>query len=231
MQKALYFSNFGTTYISDFIPVDVEATYEASMNIRSIGREESKVYFFVDCYDKDRKQITDLDVNRVMSFPPVTIIGISENRKIISIEEEETDWDSNVYNRLCFYLDGDMDKLPFTNFISNNILLRKTSTEIELGNPIDKAVDFKLGVSKARLHRSGGTYMYPACSNQSVPYTWTKYEEKVQGEIFAAKNNQFRLGTKEVKIGFLANYQQQGKEVEFIVKDLTFTKTKTEFKL
>ena len=73
--------------------------------------------------------------------------------------------------------------------------------------------------------------MYPACSNQSVPHTWTKYEGSVQGEVFDAKNHQFRLETKEVNVGFLANQQQQGKEVEFIVKDLTFAKTKTELKV
>ena len=92
-------------------------------------------------------------------------------------------------------------------------------------------MNFKLGVAKARLNRSGGSYMYPACSNQSVPHTWTKYEGSVQGEVFDAKNHQFRLETKEVNVGFLANQQQHGKEVEFIVKDLTFAKTKTELKV
>jgi len=52
--------------------------------------------------------------------------------------------------------------------------------------------------------------MYPAMSNKIIPREWTHYSAEITGEVFKISNTQFRKGTKSVKLGFLANYQQQG---------------------
>ena len=64
MDKALSFANYSTHHISDFIAVDVNATYTCSMSIRSMGEEESHVYFFIDCYDKDGNSISSVQVTK-----------------------------------------------------------------------------------------------------------------------------------------------------------------------
>ena len=163
-------------------------------------------------------------VNMMKECPPVTIIGISDDRKTISISEDKKEWAPHISNRLGFYLDGDLEKLPTGQFISDNSIENKTSTEIVLANPVDKSIELKLGETKARLHRATSNYMYPACCSKNVPFTWTTYEDTIHGEVFEAAHNKFRLGTKQVKIGFLANHNQGGKKVEFIVKKLKFQK-------
>ena len=60
--------------------------------------------------------------------------------------------------------------------------------------------------------------MQPALIGSEIPKEWKTYNGTVQGEIFASSHSKFRLGTKYIRYGFLANYQQAGKGAEMIVK-------------
>ena len=117
-----------------------------------------------------------------------------------------------------------MWKLPGRD-VDKNSIVRKTATEIELEKPVDKIVQFQFGTTKACLHRHVSKHVHAALCNKDIPFSWTHFEDAVSGHsLFEHTNNRFKFGTKEVKIGFLANWGQQNKKVEFVVKNLTFGK-------
>ena len=65
--------------------------------------------------------------------------------------------------------------------------------------------------------------MYPALSGTDIPREWKTYDETISGEIFAVSQTKFRLTTKYIRYGFLANYPQHGQDTEMIVKKFKFT--------
>ncbi|XP_075247775.1 uncharacterized protein LOC142340891 isoform X1 [Convolutriloba macropyga] len=209
--------------------IDVNSAYMVSFDARSIGKELSKGYFFIDCFDTNGYSIQSVEVNRKLQFPAVKIIGISEDRKVLSIEEETTDWDDVAQNRLALYLDGDVEKLPLRDGLAARIIVNKSSTEITLQNLLSSSINLIFGITKARLHAHSSSFVYPALSGHLIPSEWTHYESRIEGEAFAINNFKFRPGTVSVRIGFLANHGQKGKEVEMVVKNFTFSLIKYSF--
>ena len=59
-----------------------------------------------------------------------------------------------------------------------------------------------------------------------VPFEWTKYESQIHGESFGIKHDKFLLGTRSVRIGIRANWEQTGADVEFAMKNLVFSQIK-----
>ncbi|XP_075247774.1 uncharacterized protein LOC142340890 [Convolutriloba macropyga] len=210
--------------------IDVNSAYMVSFDARSIGKELSKGYFFIDCFDTNGYSIQSIEVNRKLQFPAVTIIGMSDDRKTLSIEEETTDWDDNQYNRLALYISGDLEQLPLRSGLDDQKIVRKTSTEVRLQEPLSSSINIWFGVTKARLHASSSSFVYPALSGHLIPSEWTHYESRIEGEAFAINNSKFRPGTVSARIGFLANHGQKGKEVEMVVKNFTFSLIKYSLK-
>ena len=140
-----------------------------------------------------------------------------------------TEWDSYEYNRLALYLDGDLEKLPLREGLQDQKIVKKSSTEIILLNPLASWINIRLNETKARVHAFSASYVYPALCGQCIPFEWTHYEATVQGEIFSISHTKFRPGTQTIRFGFLANYGQSGKEVEMVVKNFKFWESKYSF--
>ena len=87
----LLFENCGTHYVSDFIAVDTSKNYSVSFDALSVGKVPSKGYFMIDCYNEHQKSIMVQDCH-VINHPAVTVTGISQDRKVLFISEEGTDW-------------------------------------------------------------------------------------------------------------------------------------------
>ena len=141
-----------------------------------------------------------------------------------------TDWDDNQYNRLALYISGDLEQLPLRSGLDDQKIVRKTSTEVRLQEPLSSSINIWFGVTKARLHASSSSFVYPALSGHLIPSEWTHYESRIEGEAFAINNSKFRPGTVSARIGFLANHGQKGKEVEMVVKNFTFSLIKYSLK-
>ena len=139
------------------------------------------------------------------------------------------DWDDVAQNRLALYLDGDVEKLPLRDGLAARIIVNKSSTEITLQNLLSSSINLIFGITKARLHAHSSSFVYPALSGHLIPSEWTHYESRIEGEAFAINNFKFRPGTVSVRIGFLANHGQKGKEVEMVVKNFTFSLIKYSF--
>jgi hypothetical protein len=78
--------------------------------------------------------------------------------------------------------------------------------------PLSSALDaaYPAG-TKVCQHMSGGTYQYAAAANAVTPDHWTKYEGVVRGETTASSHDQqFRRGTKYVRIMILPHFGQKG---------------------
>ena len=96
--------------------------------------------------------------------------NISENRKVLEISEEGTDWglEHLQHKYLAIYPDGNTDKLPLLG-TQKRKLARKTDNFIELVEPLEQDIVVCGGQTKLRLHSAGAGYMYPAMSNATIP--------------------------------------------------------------
>ena len=140
-----------------------------------------------------------------------------------------TEWDSYEYNRLALYVDGDLEKLPLREGLQDQKIVKKSSTEIILLNPLASWINIRLNETKARVHAFSASYVYPALCGQCIPFEWTHYEATIHGESFSISHTKFRPGTQTIRFGFLANYGQSGKEVEMVVKNFKFWESKYSF--
>jgi len=140
IKKVLLFDSIGIHYVSDLMPIDTKNNYAVHFEALSIGKVPSRGYFVINCFDEHRKQIMVQDCY-VINKPAVTVTNISQNRKLLDISQDETDWGLQQlqHKYLAIYLDGDITKLPLLG-TSKRIPLKKTDSLIELVKPLEENI-------------------------------------------------------------------------------------------
>jgi hypothetical protein len=211
----------------------------------------SRLYFGLDLYNKDKKQITSWDVLRAGN--DATVNSISNTQ--INVSQTLSGWYDQTHiageRSLGFYYNGDTAtkvpdyvyywfgdtpcgapsgyscySSPWPDRGAYNGTGINGSKVINLNRPLpaDLLANIVPGTTVVKNHYAGGTYLYSAAANTPVPWDWENLAFNrggISGEGFGYNMTQFRQGTKYAKVIFLFNYWQTNDEV-IKFDDITF---------
>ena len=219
------------TFIGPKIKIDTSKKHTLRAKFKAIGKEKSKLYFGIACYDESEKLIPAQEVYRKPSS--CTVLAFTENT--LKTDTQPKDWASGAVKGtskwLGFYFDGDTKRLPDyvwvkdekeqDNANESGIYSVFDEDALKLNMPLPDVVVAKIqkGVTKICNHFKGNTYNYSAASTTEVPDEWTEYSAVIQGEGWNDDKSKFRVNTKSIAVVILANFEQQ-KEAKLLMKEL-----------
>ena len=162
---------------------DVNKEYKFEFEAKSTGQALPKGYFYIQCLDKQYREIKTEYVNVVPASPEITIMAMKKCRKILLTNNDPTPWVmvGNDKDFVAIYADGDTTKLPLFG-AGTCLFANKTDGEIHLKEPLDPSVSIQFEVSKAKhqTKREDFVYVNPALNGAEIPEkVWTKYEGSV----------------------------------------------------
>ena len=98
-------------FLSPKMKVDTSLKHRLKAKFKSIGKEKSKLYLGIACYDANEKMISSADVNRNSAC---TITDFTENT--ITLDKQPADWNVGATaggaKCLGFYFDGNTERVP-----------------------------------------------------------------------------------------------------------------------
>ena len=216
-------------------PVSEETTIELMGEFRSSGKEKSKIFFGLQCFDEKGEEIEAYKVFRIKES--LVLKSINSDGKSFSLikkpeqwinSDEKAKYDMQYRKYLGFYYDGNINRLPdyiikspaYNNF-SDNIIYLKTE--------IPKEIIEKIKPCETRVMNQFGNsaYDYSAAYEEIVPEIWKQFSATYNGfsEGYGDIKGKYRLGTKSVTPVVLCNYNQNEnaileiKNVQIIIKD------------
>lgn len=210
---------------------------KVSFEAISIGKDLSKVYLSIDCFthpSTDPKYHIPCHRGGLMLNEGFTLKEI----KTDAVFSLNVDYDSKNYeifknysNKIAsiviaIFFDGDTNKLPdhLTFYDGKKALYSLNNDTISLNEDfIPVEIINKMIISKTifRLHHGSG-YVYPL-GWFLVPNTWTTYSALLSPVgNYSTDDKCLRMGTRYIKVGLLANYQQTVETgAEFLIKNFT----------
>ncbi|WP_269540162.1 hypothetical protein [Cerasicoccus fimbriatus] len=224
-----------TLLSSDYIPIDPSKEYRLSGLFRSVGAQDSKIFYGYACYYKNEQgayvRIAPEYVNR--TGDAANIESYDSNTGTLDLDIAPTGWNTTGgHNRwLAYYIGGDTSKLPdivqkgvsngetFDN-VTNDVLTYASG--VTPPNAVLNALSASQTVTVMNQF-SGSGYSYAAASNTLTPNIWTEHKaESITGMSWGTHPyTEFRQGAEYVKVMILANYGQSSSEV-LHVDDLIF---------
>jgi hypothetical protein len=209
---------------SGYIPIDPNKTYTLTAWLKSTGKEPSIVYVgYIPC-DADKASIEHRAVDACPGTETTLVEACSPEDKVLKIADGSK-WVPGPTTGVAFDVDdsGKYADLPNQKFIGFNILRVENKGEyweVHLQDVYGKACP---AGTKVREHLAGGTCIYNAAIDTSVPTQWTKYTGTVCGSaLFGAPENQWWHGTKYAQVLLLLNWGQND-AVSVAVDDISVT--------
>ncbi|MBC2596132.1 hypothetical protein H5P28_17830 [Ruficoccus amylovorans] len=213
----------GSTTLSgnQFVPIDPDKHYRLSGLFRSVGDENSVLYFGFSCYYKKEEggyaHIHPEYVNR--KGVPAEIESYDEIAGTLHLNIAPLGWGSTGthFRWLGYYIGGDTSKFP-------DIVQRGISDHETYDNVTGNILTYAAGVTPpqevldalaasvpvvVQNHYSGYTHNYVA-STGPVPREWTEFSAENITDMSwgAGPEDEFRFGTQYIRIVAMVNYQQ-----------------------
>ncbi len=210
----------GSTKIfsKDYIPVDMESDYKLSGWFRSSGEADSKFFFGVIPYDKDKKEI----------LPQYTYVPWRGTETVLVKECKKGDkqlwvknaskWKADKYGVAAFEIDdsGDLADLPNFKITGLGIAELKQvdgSWRISLKKPC--SLSFPKGTKVREQRYSGNPYLYCTARGKVAPRQWREFSGNIKPVMMGGDSvNCWRPGTAFVKVIILANHGQYKQKVK-----------------
>ena len=207
-------TGFEWLVFDNFIPVSENKNYNLEGTFRSIGEQESRVYFGYVCYDEKFNEIKDYHNYRVDNTITVVTDFNEDSLTINSINEWK---DENNPNQMFigFYYNGDTSKLPDYVLVNcKEKLYHVIDGKLIILNklPTECLQNIRKNETKIARHFIGSAYTYSVIWGNTIPKDEKHYSGKTSEMAFGTNATNFRKGTKWVKILILANYQQSNNE-------------------
>lgn len=216
-------------------PISPDSFLELKGEFRSSGKIKSHLWFGLNCFRENGKEIESFEIYRINE--PLIITSVSSDGKSFSLikkpekqinSDEKNDYDKSYRKYLGFYFDGNINRLP-DYVIKSPAYKIFTDNNIYLNNEIPKEIIGKIKLYETKVMNQFGnsTYDYSAANNAEVPEHWTLFKAEYHGfsGIEGDLKGKFRLETKSVSPIILCNHYQSEdaileiKNVEIYLKD------------
>ncbi|HRU06266.1 MAG TPA: hypothetical protein P5137_10900 [Candidatus Brocadiia bacterium] len=206
------------------IPVAPGKVYTLSGWFRSAGQEDSKIYFGYAPYDEKKRPIGPANVNPLAGTDTTLAQPCAKGDTVLKIKDGAK-WSVLPHGCVAFDTDpsGEYKDLPNFNLSSFGIVkVEKKDDCWEVTLKTECGQDRPAG-APVRMHMSGGTYIYNAAGNATVPKDWKQFTGVIKGTAVAgAPSGQWWPGTRYVQILVLANFGQKDTAV-LMADDITLT--------
>jgi len=227
-------TNSSMVYSSELIPIDATTatTYNLTGWFKSFGTAGlSKLYFGFAPYNKDKKPISNHNVNNVPNTETTLYAAVNPTDTVVKIVDNGNcgRWTipgcpTGCHGRIAFDVKDNFSDLP-----NYNVSATINSLAVDMGAWCEVTLTAGAGVSyptgtKIREHQSGGSYMYSAAVYEAVPASWKSYNATIQGEfVYGSSYEKWWRGTKYAKILMLANHDQYTGNYVLGVDDISLT--------
>lgn len=224
-------------FSENYIPIPVGGNGYFNFTARAVGTTPSVLYFAVKCFDEDKNPITP--AWSVVHCDKVLCIDCCQNSKLYMAGRVPDEW-QDPYADLAFYrTDSHYDRIPdyvlghnFHGTMGNpifgdhNFEVMGDTGVIKLNVHLPAFILDNITSYSIRCHRSGATHVYPINSATLVPgegaKTFSGSFSLVPKLETANEHQNVRVGTKYIKIGFLANYRGDATAV-LVISDFIFS--------
>jgi hypothetical protein len=213
---------------NDYILIDPNKSYTQSGSFKSIGAGgNSRTYYGVASYDKYKQYITARMSNHFLN----TETELTQDLKpgdTVAYVKNATNWhkaaDWFEYRYLAIYPYKDYPLYTYTQniYFYND---SDTSTNTITLTSAYSGLLIPAGTKVANNNNSYGEYIYNTLTGTIVPNAWSTYTSTVAGEyVNTTSYQQFRYGTKYIKILFLLNHTQTS-SFTTLIDDIEFKET------
>ena len=185
-------------------PINEGTIIELKGEFRSNGN--SSIYFGLQCFTEDDKEIKAEEVNRLKEFLLITSFdcngkSLTLNRKPETWNNKNDDYSEKNKKYIGLYFDGNFNHLP--DYIIRTPAYKNYETNvINLQNEIPKDILDKIipYTTKVMNHYDSMRYDYSAACQTIVPEKWTVYNACYNGfsDGYGDIKGKFRLETKKV---------------------------------
>jgi Tfp pilus assembly protein PilE len=197
---------------TDYIKVDPNKSYDQIGSFKSVGAGgNSRVYYGIATYDTDYNYIDDSMTNHYLNTETELSQDLKPGDTIVYVKnasnwKKTADWDGNKY--LAIYPYKDYPIYTYTRRYYQFTDSNATNNTITLPSPYGGTL-IPAGTKIANNFSSYGTYTYSTVCGDTIPNIWTTYTSIITGNsINTSTWQQFRYGTKYIKVLFLLNYSQ-----------------------
>jgi len=213
---------------NDYILIDPTKSYTQTGSFKSIGTGgNSRTYYGVASYDKYKQYITPRMSNHFLNTETELTQDLKPGDTIAYIKNA-TNWHKSAdwfeYRYLAIYPYKDY---PLYTYTQNIYLYNESDTgtnTVTLTSAYSGPL-IPAGTKVANNNNSCGEYIYNTLTGSVVPNTWSTYTSTVAGEYVNTTNyQQFRYGTKYIKVLFLLNHTQSSSYTT-LVDDIEFKDT------
>lgn len=207
-----------SNYASFYVPVDIyNKSYEIGMTART-NQSEAKYYIGFRSYDIDRQEISPAHVMYINNTLTTLARDLNDGDEYIYITDL-TNWNktTTAAHQRAFifwnYKDStgyEYPELTYSRNVSNsnayaNENIDTANKRIKLNAPWDKGY-IKAG-TKLSQRSSGGEFYYSLKALGSLQTSWENLSSTQSGVSYTGNLNQFRDGTKYIRISWFNNYK------------------------
>ena len=196
------------------IKYDPDTTYVISVDLKSIGKENSAVLLSAQCFSDSMEEINSHDVHSVantdliIDYAKIISIRVNHSANIDNWKSKDVPKDQRM---IGFYYDGNTNHLP--DYVHKNYIeARNDLIELELELPADVRNKIVSGVTVIRNHYAGPWHVHPFSG--PIKREWTHIVRRVQGINLGTSDtpNQFRKETKYFRVVLHYNWGQTDQE-------------------
>jgi len=208
------------------IPVSPNKVYTLTGWFRSAGEEESKIYFGYVPLDEKKRPISPASVSAIAGTDTTLAQPCAKDDLVLKIVDGSK-WTVLPHGCVAFDTDPSGKRADLPNFTLSPLGIQQVEKKGDCWEVTlkDKCGQDRPAGAPLRMHMSGGSYIYNAAGNASVPKEWTQFAGVIKSHAAAgAPGDQWWPGTKYVQILILANFQQRDTAV-LLADDITLTET------
>ena len=232
IDKYLYRTNASFTYItSDYIPIDEDCIYAGQCDIKdgTIGVNPGNFYYGYACYDKDYNFINYQSVTHYTNTETTLASTLSNGDTTVYLTSA-VNWQISTASTSLRYIavwnTGEYPDYTYTKLYEHYTNSETSGNTVTLDAAWDQGT-ISAGTPVANAS-AGSTYNYKYASNVTAPLNWTTYggiTYTSTGWVINQGSNNFRYGTKYIRMLFLMNRNAVPTTTTTYMKDIKFWNT------